>query len=112
VTEIWTDPATGKPYVAVEQKIYQWEGDEGTKLNYEWKSKRFVMAPPLNFGACKIDADFDQTEGETSAAQSARDSAIAANAALISGNAMNDSLANPYLGEYEIGGMRWGLSLR
>ena len=58
--------------------------------------------------ARKIDADFDQTEGETSAAQTAYGAAIAANAALISGNAMNDSLANPYLGEYEIGGDAMG----
>lgn len=104
VTDVWTDLATGKLYVAVEKKIYEWEGDDGMKLNYEWKSKKFVMAPPVNFGACKIDADFDQTEGETTAAIAAYDAAIAANDALIWGFAMNDALADPTIGEYEIGG--------
>ena len=108
VTDVWTDPATGKLYVAVEKKIYEWEGDEGMKLNYEWKSKKFVMAPPVNFGACKIDADFDQTEGETAAAQAAYDAAIAANDALISGNSLNDAFADPTIGEYEIGGDAMG----
>lgn len=104
VTDLWTDPATGKLYVVVEKKIYQWEGDAGTKLNYEWKSKKFVMAPPLNFGACKVDADFEQTEEETAQAGTSYDAVVTANEALISGNAMNDSFADPYLGEYEVGG--------
>lgn len=103
-TDLWTDPATGKLYVAVDQKIYEWEGDPGTKLPYEWKSKKFIMAPPINLGACKIDSDFEQSETETASVQSTRDSVLAANAALIAARTVNDALADPYLGEYEIGG--------
>lgn len=104
ITAIWTDPATGKLYVANSKQIYQWEGDIGTKLSYEWKSKQFLSGPPINYGAAKIDADFDMTEAEVAAAQTAYDAAIAANDALITANAMNDGWADPYLGEYEIGG--------
>jgi hypothetical protein len=104
ITDTWTDPATGKLYVAAGKKIYQWEGDEGTKLSYEWKSKNFITAPPINYGAAKIDADFSMSEGESSAALTAYNAAIAANEALITAGTMNDGLADPSLGEYEIGG--------
>ncbi|ARO87845.1 hypothetical protein EBAPG3_008745 [Nitrosospira lacus] len=104
ITAIWADPWTGKLYVAADKKIYQWEGDVGTKLSYEWKSKKFISQPPLNYGAAKVDADFDMSEAETGAALTAYNAAIAANQALITAGAMNDGLADPYLGEYEIGG--------
>lgn len=104
ITAIWADPRTGKLYVAADKKIYQWEGDAGTKLLYEWKSKKFITAPPINYGAAKIDADFDMSEAEIGAALSVYDVAIAGNQALVSVDAMNDALAEPYLGEYEIGG--------
>ncbi|MGH8685646.1 MAG: hypothetical protein ACREUM_09890, partial [Nitrosospira sp.] len=104
ITAIWADPWTGKLYIALDKKIYQWEGDVGTKLSYEWKSKKFITAPPVNFGAVKIDADFDMSEAETGAASASHDAAIAANQALITAGTMNDGLADPSLGEYEIGG--------
>lgn len=104
ITAIWVDPWTGKLYMALDRKIYQWEGDVGTKLSYEWKSKKFITAPPVNYGAVKIDADFDMTEAETGAAQAAYDDAIAANQSLVTSGTMNDGLADPPLGEHEIGG--------
>jgi hypothetical protein len=101
---IWTDPATGRLYVAVEKKIYEWEGDAGSKLSYEWKSKKFVTTTPVNYGAAKIDADFDMSEAESAATQAAYDSAIAANRAVITQQSMDDGLADPSLGEHSIGG--------
>src|SRR5690242_18091980 len=104
ISAIWADPWTGKLYVALDSKIYQWEGDAGKKLSYEWKSKKFITSPPINYGAAKIDADFDMTEAEVAGARSAYAEAIAANKATITNDAMNDCLADPSLGEYEIGG--------
>ena len=104
ITAIWADPATGKLYVAADKKIYQWEGDVGTKLSYEWKSRKFITAPPVNYGAAKIDADFDMPEAELASARSAYDTAIAANQALVVSGAMDDGLGDSALGEYEIGG--------
>ncbi|BCT67980.1 hypothetical protein [Nitrosospira sp. NRS527] len=104
ITAIWADPATGKLYVAVDRKIYEWEGDAGAKLTYEWKSRKFITAPPVNYGAAKIDADFDMPEMEAASAQSSYDAAIAANQALITNGMMNDGLADSCLAEYEIGG--------
>jgi hypothetical protein len=101
---IWTDPATGRLYVAAEKTIYEWEGDAGSKLSYEWKSKKFVTTPPVNYGAAKIDADFEMSEAESAATQAAYDSAIAANQAIIIQQSMDDGLADPGVGEHEIGG--------
>ena len=104
ITAIWADPATGKLYVAADKKIYQWEGDVGTKLSYEWKSRKFITASPVNYGAAKIDADFDMSEAELASAQNSHHAAIAANQALAGSDAMDDGLADSALGEYEIGG--------
>jgi hypothetical protein len=104
ITCIWADPATGKLYVALDRRIYEWEGDSGTKLTYEWKSKKFVSARPVNYGAAKIDADFDMSEAEAAAAKDAHKSILAANQALINFGTLEDGLADPSLGEHEIGG--------
>ena len=101
---IWTDPATGRLYVAAEKKIYEWEGDTGRKLSYEWKSKKFITTPQVNYGAAKIDADFEMSEAESAAAQAAYDSAIAANRTTVAQQSMDDGLADASLGEYAIGG--------
>jgi hypothetical protein len=103
ITDIWADPATGKLYVASDKQIYEWEGDVGTKLSYEWRSKKFLTAPPINYGAAKIDADFSMSEAESAGSQAAYDAIVASNEALITVG-LNDGLADPYLGEYEIGG--------
>jgi len=104
ITAIWADPWTGLLYVATDKKIYQWEGDVGTKLSYEWWSKRFLAPSPMNYGAAKIDADFSMTEAESAGSQAAFDAAVAANQSLITGGLMNDGLADPAFGEYEVGG--------
>jgi hypothetical protein len=104
ITAIWADPATGKLYVAADRKIYEWEGDAGTKLIYEWRSRKFITAPPLNYGAARIDADFEMSEAELASAQDAHEAAVAANRALAVSNGMDDGLADAALAEQEIGG--------
>ncbi len=104
ITAIWADPWTGRLYVAADRKIYEWEGDAGTKLSYEWKSKKFIAAQPVNYGAAKIDADFDMSEPEIAAAQASHDAIIAANRAKMDSGSVGDGLADPALGEFEIGG--------
>jgi hypothetical protein len=104
ITAIWADPATGKLYVAVDRKIYEWEGDAGTKLIYEWRSRKFITAPPLNYGAARIDADFEMSEAELAFVQSSHETAVAANHALAVSGAMDDGLADASVGEHEIGG--------
>ncbi len=95
---------TGQLYVALDRKFISGKATPGQKLSYEWKSKKFVTSPPINYGAAKIDADFDMTEVGTCGRAGGLCRAIAANQALIVSDTMNDGLADPSLGEYEIGG--------
>ncbi len=104
ITSIWVDPRTGRLYIAADRRIYEWEGDAGTKLSYEWKSRKFISASPVNYGAARIDADFDMAETETAAAQASHSAAISANLAKMDSDRMEDGLAEPPLGEFEIGG--------
>lgn len=52
----WTNPKDGKTYVIVGDKIKQYRG--GTeKRTMIWKSKKFVLPRPANFGWVYVDAD-------------------------------------------------------
>lgn len=104
ITAIWADPRTGELYVATDGRICRWEGDTGTKLAYEWKSRKFILAAPLNCGAAKIDADFEMTEEEQRNARHARQAIVASNQALIDACGLNDAMAEQPLAEHEVGG--------
>lgn len=41
-----------------DNKIYQLDADPLNNTIYEWKSKKFVMSQPTNFGAFKVQADY------------------------------------------------------
>ena len=43
----------------LDNKVYQLDASKVNYTTYEWKSKKFVMPNPLNFGAVKVQADFD-----------------------------------------------------
>jgi hypothetical protein len=83
ITAAWTDDRTGKFYVVRDNAILEWEGADGERLMYDWLSKEFLLAPPVNFGAAKVDADFSSTTEEDDAAQDAYDAVVTANAAII-----------------------------
>lgn len=83
VASLWGDVRTGKLYVVIEDEIYEWDADTGQRMLMDWLSKEIVLARPVNIGAAKVDADFNQSEEEIAAAQAAGAIAIAANAALI-----------------------------
>ncbi len=105
ISAIWTDPATGKLYVAIDGDIYEWEGDAGVRIPYEWKSKLFLLPSPVNYGAAKIDVDFGIFgTGSTVTSQESLDAIIAGNEAIITAGETNDAMAEPMIAEYEIGG--------
>jgi hypothetical protein len=43
---------------SADNKIYQLDADPINNLFFEWKSKKFVMPSPTNFGALKLQADW------------------------------------------------------
>lgn len=57
-TAAYVEPTQSSMYIAVDNEIKEWEGDLLNSLPYEWLSKQFILARPLNLGAMQVDADF------------------------------------------------------
>lgn len=80
----WNDPESGISYVINSTgKVAKWDADPGNRQTYSWLSREFKVPQPLNFGACRIEADFTVTASEAAAIAAANALTIAANAALM-----------------------------
>ncbi|MHB8727569.1 MAG: hypothetical protein ACYC9K_00865 [Sulfuricaulis sp.] len=79
----YRDWQNGQLYVAIQNGIYQWDADPAGNLTTDWKSKDFVFLPPINLGACKVDAEFTNTAAQIAALQAAYTTALAENKAII-----------------------------
>lgn len=102
----YSDPANGNLYLAVENKVYQWAGDNGTRLPLDWMSKEFVLPNPESMGVIQVDADFGQDAATSAAALAAYDAAVAANQALIDSASAGGSLGGASLGARVLNGSK------
>ena len=66
-TALWTDPATGRLYLAMDGDIKEWDADQSTRLSGAWWSKEFVAATPFNMGAARVEGEFFGTATEEAA---------------------------------------------
>lgn len=57
----WTNPQDGKTYIIVGDKVQQYRGTT-TARTATWKSKKFVMPRPTNFGWVYVDASAHPVE--------------------------------------------------
>lgn len=57
---VYVERSTGDIFAIsdYDNKIYQLDADPVNNTIYEWKSKRFVLPQPANFGAFKVQADY------------------------------------------------------
>jgi len=108
-TALYSDPVTGKMYMVIDNVLYEWMGDIGTRESLDWKSKEFVVPNPVNWGAAKVDADFEMSEEEAAAAQAAYDAIIAGNATLISSGTLGSSMNGASLNRYSLNGSAMSL---
>lgn len=53
-TAAFNDVRNDSLYIAVDSQIQKWDGEEGTSLEYSWKSKVFETPKPLNFGFAQV----------------------------------------------------------
>lgn len=67
VTAVTTDRLTGQTLVVVDDKLYEWDGDFGDRLQYVWRSKPFLVPKPTNFAALQLRGEF--VVAETSGAE-------------------------------------------
>jgi len=80
---VYVERETGNIYGLsdYDNKIYQLDADPLNSTIYEWKSKRFVLPQPTNFGAMKVQADY-QYMGDIEAYNALVAEIIVANEAL------------------------------
>jgi hypothetical protein len=82
----YVDDKNAALYFAVDNSIFEWEGEPYSSLPYEWKSKLFVFPRPVNLGALQVDGDFDGNAAVIAALAAERQEAIALNQQLFSSN--------------------------
>lgn len=58
VSSIDLDMLTGQTMVSIGSAVYEWDGDATGTLDYQWRSKPFVVPKPLNFGAIQLRGTF------------------------------------------------------
>lgn len=101
---VYVDPTTAQLYMVIDGVVQGWEEDVANYLPYDWTSKLFVLARPVNFAAMQAEANFeDQALAVT--LQSEVDAIIAENQATFSsGQDLLSSLGSVVLGEIVLGG--------
>lgn len=80
-TAVHIEPTTANLFVADDGFVREWEGDTNSYLPYEWRSKRFILPRPANFGAVQVEADFGNI-GLSEALAALRAQIIASNQAI------------------------------
>lgn len=58
VTSVDTDALTGQALVSIGNKVYEWDGDVTTRLNFVWRSKPFLQPKPTNFAVIQLRGTF------------------------------------------------------
>ncbi|MFZ6731992.1 hypothetical protein ACO0LG_08745 [Undibacterium sp. Ji42W] len=101
---IYQEPTTGYVYACSSDtnKIFQLDADQINSGTYTWKSMKYVLTNPLNFGAIKLDADFIYMR-DTSAYQAALAVQAAQNATIFAA-AATTSLGGCF-GDAQLNGM-------
>lgn len=84
VNGAWSDPESGVAYIIDGAgKVAKWDSDQGRRQIYQWKSREFKLPAPLNFGACRVEAEFTSTPEEAAAIVAENAAREAANAILL-----------------------------
>lgn len=58
VSSVDLDQLTGQTMIAIGAAVYEWDGDPTATLDYQWRSKPFVVPKPVNFGALQMRGTF------------------------------------------------------
>jgi len=104
VDGLWTDATSGILYAVQNDMIYRWDDPNSPKSIYDWWSKDVLLAPPMNFGACKIDAEFRTTPQQQADAIAANLLVMAANQAMIDADLYEAGAGILPINEIEING--------
>lgn len=62
---LFMDTINGFVYLLQNNVIKQWNGDPFDVLNFTWRSGRYIMPRPVNFGVAQVDADYASISNAT-----------------------------------------------
>lgn len=65
VEGIETDRYNGTVYLIYDDRVWEWDPEASERLYWRWKSKKYHLPKPVNFGALKI--KFDDSDDDVSA---------------------------------------------
>jgi hypothetical protein len=57
VNGVETDPYTGNVLLLMQDRVWDWDPNDVERLFWRWKSKKYHLKKPLNFGAARISFD-------------------------------------------------------
>jgi hypothetical protein len=102
---VYVDRSTANIFAVstFDNNIYQLDSDPINNTVYEWKSKKFVMPNPTNFGAAKVQADFAYMD-DLSSYQAIIAEIIAANNAIFTAGTQGGALNNEVINALPING--------
>jgi hypothetical protein len=103
-TAVHVEPTTADMYIVSDDQVKSWEGDANNFLPYEWKSKLFVLARPVNFGAAQVEAEFENIELGQALENLIAEVAAANQAIFSSGVDLKSTLGSSKIGEIYLGG--------
>ena len=99
----WLDPTTGILYLIVNGDIVQFDSDPNNHVICDWRSKIFIEKKPLNYGAIRVDADYEAlSAGEAEQAILAQNQAI--NDALLAAGNERGQIGRDAYGEIPFAG--------
>lgn len=101
----YNDEETGDLYFVNNGEIMKWDDGDNGFLNYDWRSKIFVTAQPVNYAAARVDADFASLDVGPDAETAQAQIDLAFNQTVLSGSeawphqsmtagCMNESMVN------------------
>lgn len=85
-------------------EVHQFDPPGGDLNNYYWRSKRFVLPKPENFGCILVESGARTSQAQIDARQAEIDAIIQANAALIAAGSVGGELGGEALGAVELAG--------
>lgn len=98
------DIQTGSLYMLIGKGIYEWDALGQTYEIMTWRSKKFVLPEPSNFGCILIEGRLTPTTDEIEAKEAARQAIMDANALAFAQPTIFGELAGAPMGVYQVNG--------
>jgi hypothetical protein len=98
----WYDIESGALFLCIGQDIVEWDAVGQENETFNWRSKRFILPTPTNFGVIFVEGTTTATPEEQAAIEAARAAALAANAAIFGNPTIHGDVNSTAINEMAI----------